>query len=474
MNCNETQEYLELLVLGGLAPDRRAAVEAHIAQCPSCRADLADCRQLVLTISRVDTDHGPRATSDFERAIHHAGAQEIARLHSRRNWRRVAVAAGSLAAAAAIAIVAWGFLQGSPAGEATDSRLATERPERPVTPATAPSMYGGTRTLGASQADGIVVVDRTIYMRRNEADGANLTALDAVTREARWQGQFAVRGYLAADRNRVYCLADGPGRTLDLVALDPADGSELWRCTQDRPRRLDTPCHPLPLDSNRVGWIHGRTVHMLDAASGQTIWTRTIAGHGLLSGLVADQTGLYVADVGAVHCLDRHDGTDVWAAPLPDELIGRSKPRVALAGGRLYVVQARPRQFSRLLCLGTKTRKVLWHRNVPPTRSLLAADHGVYLRGARIIALGCDKGEQLWSRTAVGCGPLTLFEGRIHFVDTTDEGRLIALDPTSGVEAWQVAGIRSCGAFTRVGRVGYIRTPSGALHAVEGRGNGGS
>lgn len=464
MNCNEARENLELLVLGGLDPSPRAAVEAHVAQCAFCQADADHCRELVLSISRAHDADGAAPADALERAVRDAAAAEIARL--RRGRRRILAAGGSLAAAAAIALAAWGLAHTWSSGGRSDRAARPAGPEGPPPSHEALRAYGGSRTLAASQADGVAVLEQTIYLRRGEADGANVAAVDTVTGQTKWRGRFATRGYLAADRHRVYCLADGPAGTLDLVALDAADGDELWRYPQERPRRLDTPCRPVTLGGKGVCWVHGQSVHMLDAASGRTVWTRTVPGPGPLSGLVADETSLYVATAGALHCLDRRRGTNTWTEQLPPHLAGQHKPLIALAGGRLYVIQSRRDGPSRLFCMRLGTRSMLWHRTVPPTRSLLAAAQGVYLRGARVIALGSASGEPLWSRPAAGCGPLTLIDGRIHFVDAADEGRLIALDSATGTEAWEVPGIRSCGAFTKIGRTGYVRTRQGVLRAI--------
>jgi outer membrane protein assembly factor BamB len=103
---------------------------------------------------------------------------------------------------------------------------------------------------------------------------------------------------------------------------------------------------------------------------------------------------------------------------------------------------------------------------VPATRHLLAAGQGVYLRGEGVLALDTGSGAELWSSAASGCGPLTLVDGLIHFADSGEPGRLVALDPHSGRTAWEVVGIRSCDAFTKIGSTGYIKTQDGIVHAI--------
>ncbi len=460
MDCNEARENLELLALDALDPTVRAAVEVHLARCADCRTVADDCYELVRSIhSGKSTPAG--ADDGFVRAVRFAAGAEIARQRRQRRTRRLVAAAGSLAACLALAVVLWNVVSNRSADP-----IAANGPDRTVREPSGPRTYGGSRSLALSEADGVAVIGQTVYLRRDEAKGANVAAIDAATGRTKWQGRFAVRGYLAADRYRVYCLADGPGGTLDLVALSADDGAELWRFARDKPRRLATPCRPLALDGGAVCWVADRTVYSLDASSGRVVWTRTMTDAGVLSGLVADEAGLYVATSQALHCIDRREGTEVWTQPLPAGLAGRNKPLIALADGRAYVVQSGPADTSGLLAVRLATRKVLWHRPVGSTRRLLATPQGVYLRGQAITALGSGGGRPLWSRPAAGCGPLTLIDGRIHFVDMADRGRLIALDSATGAPAWQVPGIRSCDTLMKVGPAGYIKTEDGALRSI--------
>ena len=461
MDCNEARDNLELLALDGLDSTVRAAIEAHLAQCAHCRAVADDCYELVHSIHSAEKTHA-RADDNFVQAVRFAVSAEIAIQRRTGRTRQVLGTVGALAACLAVAMTLWSVVS----TDRSDEPIATDRPKQTVREPAAVRAYGGSRSLASSEADGIAVIGQTVYLRRDEAKGANVAAVDAATGQSRWQGRFAVRGYLAADRHRVYCLADGPGGTLDLVALNAADGAERWRFARDKPKRMEAPCRPIALNGGGVCWAANRTVYSLDAASGRVVWTRTMPEKGPLSGLVADETGLYVATCHALHCIDRVRGAEVWTQQFPAGIDGRGKPLIALADGRAYVVQSGPNAASRLLAIHLQTRKVLWHRPVAPTRRLLAAPQGVYLRGQAIVALDSREGQQVWSRPAVGCGPLTLIDGRIHFVDKSDRGRLVALDSATGTPAWQVAGIRSCDTLTRVGPAGYIKTQDGLLRTV--------
>lgn len=93
-------------VLGALAPDERARLEAHLERCDACRAELADLAPLPGLLARLDPDvvevgaPPPPPGPTLEEAL--------ARLGTRRRARRRT--AGRLVAAAAAAVLATGGL----------------------------------------------------------------------------------------------------------------------------------------------------------------------------------------------------------------------------------------------------------------------------------------------------------------------------------------------------------------------------
>ena len=60
-------------------------------------------------------------------------------------------------------------------------------------------------------------------------------------------------------------------------------------------------------------------------------------------------------------------------------------------------------------------------------------------------------GKPSWVRPVEG-------EGLLHFIDSGNRGRLLALDQHTGRKAWEMAGLRSRDAFLRVGGTGYLKT----------------
>ena len=137
---------------------------------------------------------------------------------------------------------------------------------------------------------------------------------------------------------------------------------------------------------------------------------------------------------------------------------------------RAYLAH-RPRVGEAVLhCLDLSTHRALWREPVGQVRHLLATSRGVYLRTQGIVARDGRTGRVLWTRRAAGCGPMTADAGLLYLTDSRQAGRLVALDQRSGAEAWQLAGIRSCDAFRRVGPTGYVKAHDGVIHAFALRG----
>ena len=111
------QADLGVLVLGALDPAEREAVEAHVAECPSCAAMVAELAPLPGLLKRVDTstlDLGAPPPEVLDRALAQiraeqpasdAGPTNVVQLHPRRRRITIAIAAGLTAAAAVIGIV---------------------------------------------------------------------------------------------------------------------------------------------------------------------------------------------------------------------------------------------------------------------------------------------------------------------------------------------------------------------------------
>lgn len=463
MECHAVHDELELFVLDELPAATRAEIEAHLGACSECRAAEEECRALLSEIKSSADEAVP--TAAFEGAVRRAVAAEIG-LQRRRSWaRRVAAASGSMAALLLLGLAAWHVLERT--GDGPESSAVELTGTSPTAHGLAQERwrYAGAAAAPTSVADGVVAQGSSMYLLRKGQGSSHVVSIHAATGALRWQSGCQSRGYLAADQSRVFCLADKGPRTLDLVALDSADGKTLWRYSQDRPHRAQGPCRAVPLSGERVCWSNQSAVHMLDAQTGTPIWTRSLAGEGLASRALASGDRLYVATGKGMHCLEVKSGREVWVKRFDREERGLGRPLLAIDDERIYFAQAGNGQTSRLVCMDLRTREFIWHRSVPWVRSLVAAGQGLYLRGHRVVALDSRSGQPLWARDAAGCGPLTLFDGLVHFVDSSSRGRLIALEQHTGRTTWEIAGLRSCDAFTKLGTTGYIKTQDGVVHA---------
>ena len=463
MNCENTREQLELFVLGGLTPEQEAAVEVHLAGCPGCREAEAEYRLLGLEIEFGVDRSGP--TPEFRQSLRAAVASEIQSERRRQGIRRVTVVGGSLAATLLLGLAAWGAFRltgGSerPAGNTTASTPAVQFELREKW------RYSGLRSWPASVADSMVVRGSSMYLVGNGEDLGQIVAVDTTNGRRRWQSTSQSLGYLAADESRVFCLAAANNGTLELLALDAADGKMLWTHSYAGPQHASSPCRPVPLSGNRVCWTVGKEIHMLDAGTGETLWTRLFANDGLPSGVVVRGQDIYVATARRLVCLKAGSGETSWSGNYQDADVVTARPLLAMESGRAYFTHMGLGRGSQLFCIDEGSRELIWKKDIPRISSLLVTPEGVYLRGRRIMAMNGQTGDMLWACAAEGCGPLSVVDGVIYFVDTRQRGRLVALEQHSGRVARDISGIRSCGAFTKVGNTGYIKTQDGVVHAL--------
>jgi outer membrane protein assembly factor BamB len=208
-------------------------------------------------------------------------------------------------------------------------------------------------------------------------------------------------------------------------------------------------------------------LHILDSSTGKPVWVKPISEAGVLSGVLANGSNLYIATSNTLHCLDAGNGDQRWTETLDRGVSNYSRPLIAASGPEIYIVRQRLRRPPQVLCMNLETRKVLWKKNVPSTpQSILATDQGIFLRSGRILALDREDGRRMWDYPSTGCGPMSLRDGRVHFVSAVQHGQVIALDQYTGREVWRIGGLRSCSSFTLIGDTGYIQTNDGAVRAI--------
>jgi outer membrane protein assembly factor BamB len=322
----------------------------------------------------------------------------------------------------------------------------------------------GAEALTDSLADEVVVQGDQLYLLRRGHLRSFVAALDARTGRQRWCAAVPSIGYLAADERRAYCLAATRPGVLELIALNAGTGDVAWRY-QRKGVHSRHAAAPVP-SGDRVCWTTGDRVSVIDAGSGREIWTTRVGAPGRLSNPVRAGDRIYLACPEAVHVFDAESGEDRnrWAFPQTGPT--RGHPVLGFDDGRLYVAVERADGASEAGCFDVASGKIAWRRRIPGAQHLVAVGGVLCLRGSTVQGLEARSGRTLWTFDAAGCGPLYAGDGRVHFVDTTGEGTLLALDARTGRSRWAVDGVRSCDAFARVGDTGVIKTQDGVVHAI--------
>ena len=204
---------------------------------------------------------------------------------------------------------------------------------------------------------------------------------------------------------------------------------------------------------------------MLSRADGDPIWTHSIPDGGLLSAAVAVDSDLYVANSFGLYCLDAATGDEYWRLACGDVMSGRSRPMLAAVDGEIYASLSLGLRSSRLFCMNAAERRILWSKVVACAARLDAVGDVLYFRDQNVQALDRATGQLLWTYPATGCNPVTYAGGLAYFVDSTDQGRLVALDRHTGSKVWELAGVKSCDAFIKIDGAGFLKTPDGVMHA---------
>ena len=503
MNCAEVNQKIELFVLGELPKSQHVAIKAHLATCPACNTTQAEYR-LLLTEIKQATQADPLRL-DFVRRVRSAVKAEIRSIGPRSLARRIIAIAGSLAACLLFALVIrhvwiWNPVRRELSSSSKMGSVVTKSPSKEsLSEATsaldAPSMdstsspqvlqawqHRGALSVPGSMADGVVLHGQNMYVLQDHGGQAYVAALDTKTGQQKWLSDIQSCGFLLADDSRVYCLAPseaGPTKRgldpvqgfapvglLDLVALDAGDGKTLWKYPQQRPGRLRSPCRPTLLPTGRICWTTNTTVHMLSCADGKPLWTHSIPDAGLLSAAAAVNNHLYVANAIGLYCLNLTTGDESWRLVYGDAISSQGRPLLAAADGEIYTALSAGLGASRLFCIELTGHKILWSRDTAHVTHLYAGGDMLYLRDQDVQALDRTTGQLLWTFPATGCNPVTYTEQLAYFVDSSDQGRLIALNRYTGSKVWELAGMKSCNAFIRVDSTGFVKTHDGVVYAI--------
>lgn len=119
--CRDWRHALGAYVLGDLAVDERAGVEAHLEGCAECRAEAEALAPVARLLPLADPDRierpAPQPSPELAERIATTIGGERKRTHRRRQRRRFGFALGGVAAAAAAAMLAIAVLPGGGSGQ---------------------------------------------------------------------------------------------------------------------------------------------------------------------------------------------------------------------------------------------------------------------------------------------------------------------------------------------------------------------
>jgi hypothetical protein len=106
---HELEELLGAFSLDAVDPDEREAVEAHLAECPRCRAEVADLREVAGLLANSDAVAPEGLWDRIAEAIDEVPPPMRLDLHRPTRRSRSRPAAVALAAAAAVALLVLGW-----------------------------------------------------------------------------------------------------------------------------------------------------------------------------------------------------------------------------------------------------------------------------------------------------------------------------------------------------------------------------
>ncbi|MEI7835890.1 MAG: PQQ-binding-like beta-propeller repeat protein [Planctomycetota bacterium] len=457
MNCSETHELLEVLLLDGLDEPQARLVRGHIAQCPACQAEK---ERLHLLLCEIQVSVQPSgAPGGFMEEVCRAGEAQL-QAERRRAALTRRVLLGVWAAVAATVLVAVGV-----------TRWPRETPTDPV----ADKLAGGAVVRWRYQGgpghpeaahEAIVVRGGIAYMVDGKPEQACVVAVDVATGRPKWKSKVRSAGYLEAGEGRVYCLAQAADQAWELVCLDAADGREVWRHRSRAAQGANGPGRPMAVRDGWVCWSAGPEVLLLSSRTGQVEWRRTPDPRGLPSRAVLAGDRLCVATGAGVWSVTLSGGHVAPLVMFDRRHAGSDRPMLALAGSRAYFLGSSGRESSQLFCLEVAERKLLWQRRATGVTAMTASGSGVYLQGQRVTALEGATGRTLWSVPASGAGAISVHKGLVCFVDAASGGRLMALEPQQGRTVWQIHGVRWYYGISPETHTAFVEGMDGAVRAI--------
>jgi len=299
----------------------------------------------------------------------------------------------------------------------------------------------------------------------------NVSGIGPASPEIIWSEKVTAKGYIGGSASvsgeRIY-VSSWPDMSYKgeqaLGCLNAGDGSVLWRNPIGGKGGASTPAVSGGLVF--VGSWYG-DLYCLDAATGQTVWNRTVERDpqwwGVASSPLVIDEMIFVATFsdGTLHVLNL-GGDELWNVST-----GKIDPYTSPAGdkGRVYFAGGDPA----LYCVDTSSFEILWnHPTDTPITTTPAIEGGraYYATTEELHALDAYTGEEIWSAPLKGTtsSPAISF-GRVYI--GTDDGQLACLNASDGSLIWSSevdSSVKSSPLV--VGDGVYLGTHKGVVYAL--------
>jgi len=456
MECSQVREKLELLALRELSDVEAAQVQEHLAGCSACAGEYQVYTDITQNLKQSHVTCQLAGTSAAR--IMGAVSNEMRGQRRRRLWLAPSVLA--MAAALAMAVAAVWF-----ARRLIDRKVwaGVRVAEAVVDTSGAFWQLAGTRAESTTVAGAPAVSAGRVYALKSSSRGDVVAAVSLADGRPLWTSGTPVRGYLAADPERVYGVSDDPLSQGHLVALDAVTGEQRWTFVPGGAREWPTTPQ---VTAGRVLWVAGDVLYAVDAWRGTEVWAHRSGGAGAVSAPCVVLDRVFVATGGEVVSLDASRGVPLWRVPLSPQPSSFYRPTISFGDNRLYVADRGADMRGTVSCFDPVTGSALWQRQGLVVAHAAACDGMLYVRGSRITAIDAASGATVWEREAAGCSPLFCVFGRLVFADASRPQALTVVEAASGRAMAEVALVNSCSGFTMVGSVGLVNTNDGVLHAV--------
>ena len=242
-----------------------------------------------------------------------------------------------------------------------------------------------------------------------------------------------------SDGNRIYAAS----RNGNVAAFDPDSGKQVWRSKLD----IDLSAGP-GVGANHVVVItvDGNAI-LLDASTGAEKWRADIDGESLARPVIKNDLVIVQTIDNQLRALSLFDGRERWSVVQTTPVLtmrGSSSPVVA---GTAVVAGF---DNGRLVSVSLDTGDVNWNAMLSPPKGRSDLDRladldgeitvigqDIYAAGyqGRLASLAAESGQVLWSRELSSYVGVSADWNSVY--TTRDNGEIVALVRSSGVESWR-------------------------------------